>query len=459
MPTANDADAMTGHSAVTPSFSSCVRETGFRFGVLPVALLHLGLSIWSLADPVRVGIGDRAVGRLERAQSLAASSDRIGFALEQGWPGDYGLHALFLGLGGLPLLLLSQLALFMGTLVLLYVAVRRLAVPPWAAGVAVTAYALLASNLHQPHTVVTEAIFSPAVAVIVFGLAESLRAQSLSARRAIMLGAASAVAIALRAVFLPVLPVLSVFLWATRSARLGPLLLANFIALIPLLTWSAVQAAHDQPVKLGGEGFSLEHNLAGRMRRMNAMGGDAVPERLAQEAGVGDYLAYSVANPAPFVRASVTDGVMLIVNPGVNLVYGVFLGLFDRSEDTAYWVPLMDEHGPVVVGMELLRREPARLFWNTFGVVTWATFCLVSLVGVVRMARGPDRSLALALCLLLAVLSAATFASHAVRWSQRSPMEFALAIFFAVGLGPAAARVTAVARRFGASAPGGASSR
>jgi len=112
----------------------------------------------------------------------------------------------------------------------------------------------------------------------------------------------------------------------------------------------------------------------------------------------------------------------------------VFLGFFDKPEGTAYWVPLIDEHGPLAAAAELARREPARLFWNGLGTAAWVAFSGISLVGLVLLMRGPHRRVAISLSLMVIVLSAVTFTSHAVRWSQRSPMEFALAIFFAQGL-------------------------
>ena len=418
-----------------PKVRQWLREPGFRFGVVPVALLHVALSISSFFDPARAVAGDRAAGRLERAYALVHFEDRVAFMIEKGWPGDYGLHALLLGVGGLPLLLLVQLGLWLATLVLLYsVMRRRLLVPQWAAGTATTVYALLASNLHQPHTIVTEAFFNPAVAIVTLIVADILHRRDLSWLRSTALGGAAAAAILLRAVFLPVLPVVSVCLLATRSSRLSPLLLANVIALVPLFGWAGVQHLHGETVQLGGVDFSLEYNLAARMRRLHAMGGDAIPPSLAEEAGLGAYLGYAAANVEPFVTSTVIDAVMLVTNPGVDHTYGRFLGFFENSESTSYWRSLLDTRGLVPTVVEFIRRGPARLFWNGFGLMLWGGFCLVTLAGIVRMLRGPDWRFAFMLCMMAAILVAASFTAESVRWTHRSPIEFGFALLFSLQL-------------------------
>ena len=184
----------------------------------------------------------------------------------------------------------------------------------------------------------------------------------------------------------------------------------------------------------GGAGFSLEENLAGRMRRMHEMGGDPVPARFSQEAAVVTYLAYSVQNPQPFARAMGRDFLMLVVNPGVNHTYGTFVGLFDRSEDGDYWMHRLDEVDLKTAALEIARAAPSRLFWNIFGLVTWGAFSIVTLMGLIDLFRGPQRALAATLCVMVATLAVAGFAATSVRFTLRSPMEFVLALFFAVGL-------------------------
>lgn len=424
------------------------RERGFVWGLVPVSLVHVGLLVWGLADPARVVMGDRAEGRLARARALVQADAKLDLVLGTGWPGDYGFHAVLIGLGGIPLALFVQFAALIGTLVLLYVVTRRLGVPEWAAATATSAYALLASNLHQPYTIVTEALFVPAVAGIVMVVQATLQGRSLNLLRAVALGGMAAAAVSLRAVYVPVLPAISVFLASKLRVRSARLVVANAVAFSPLIIWGFVQVSHGQPVRLGGEGFSLEHNLAGRMNRMSALGGDPIPAAFESEAGLADYLVYSVQNPMPFVRVAATDSLMLVLNPGVNHTYGVFLGLFEKSEGTHYWVPLIDEQGFAAALGELARRDGSRLFWNGLGMLLWGVFCLVAAVGVIAMLRGGNRDFAIALCLMVIVLAAGTFASHAIRWSQRSPMEFSLAIMFSVGLSPTAGFVAGVVGRW-----------
>ena len=410
-------------------------EPGFCLGFVPVAGLHVALSVWSLVDPSRVELGDRAAQRWERARDLASTDDAVAFLLDHGWPADYGVHAVLAGLGDLPLVLAVQLGLWLATLVALYGVLRSyLRIPQWAAGTAVAVYALLPSNVHQPHTIVTEAFFIPAVAVLVLLIMDVAASKRLSSARAFALGWVAAVAVAFRAVFLPVLPAVCVCLAGMKLSPARRLLLANAIAVAPLFTWGCVQQAHGHAWQLGGAGFSLEENLAGRMRRMQAIGGAAVPAGFQQEAGVGSYLLYALQNPQPFARAVGRDLLMLIVNPGVNHGYGTFLERFDRSEGPEYWMHRLDEVDLGTVGVEIARAGPSRLAWNAFGLAAWGVFCIIALVGLMDLLRGPRKALAATLCVLVATLAMAGLAAHGVRFTLRSPMEFVLACFFAVGL-------------------------
>lgn len=413
------------------------REPGFLAAMAVATPVHVALSIWSMWIPERATLGDRAAARIDAIHALLDSTEPLRLVLERGGPGDYAVHALFVAAGGLPSLLAVQLLAFLATLALLYHAARDIGAASWAAAAATAAYALLPSNLHQPHTVVTEAFFSPAVAGIVVLVLRALRERRLSSGGASAMGGLAALCVALRPMFLPALPVLCVWLAATGSARAARLVLANAIALAPVLVLAALQLGYGEPVALGGRGFTLEANLRGRMQRMAAVGGAPVPAT----SGVGDYVRYSASNPGAFARTTATDAVMLVVNPGVNHTFGRFLGLFEMPEGTFYWAPLVDRKGFVGATAELVQRQPGRVFWNVAMSAAWAVFLCISGVGLVAIFRSPQRDAAVALVLLIVTHSAAAFSATAVRWSQRSPVEFALAILLAAGLAPVARRL------------------
>jgi len=410
------------------------RERSFQLAFGAAALLHMGLVAWSIADPSRLLLGDRAITRLKAMQALLESSARLPVMLQLGAPGDYGVQAFLWSVGGPGLLLAVQLAAFLGSLVLLYWMMRQLDIPARASGVAIVAYAVLPSNLHQPHTLMSEALFNPLVIVVGLGAVRIFGERSLGLGRATWWGAAAGCAVLIRAVFLPVLPALSAVLIAIRGARWRALALANVLAIFPLGIWAGIAHLHGQPFELGGQNFGFRWNLEKRMQRMGSLGGSPIPASLEHSAGLADYLAYAFANPVPFARIHATDVANLVVNPGVNHTFGRFLHLFPMDESTSYWPHLVETQGFLAAARELARRQPARIACNAVVTLAWLAFLAVALWGANDLGRGPHRPVACALGLILALVCAGSFAADAVRWGHRSPGEFALAVFFAAGL-------------------------
>jgi len=410
-------------------------ERAFRLGVLPVAGLHVALSLRSALDPRLALLGDRALTRIEDVRALLAAPAPWRQLAQHGGPGDYAIHALPFALGGLPLVLAVQLLAFLASLYALYVVARELDAPAWAAGASVTAYALLPSNLHQPHTLVTEALVNPLLALVTLLAVRALRSDGLGWRRCLAMGAALGVAAFVRPVVLPAVPGLAAVLWRGGRAGAGSLALLHAAAVLPLATFAAAASLSGAEPELGGGSSSLGANLFRRMKRIEQLSGRPLPEDVHYRASIGEYLAYGASEPAAFVRLHVTDTVLLTANTGVNHTFGRFLGLFPMREGSHYWTPLIEERGLPAAARELLRREPARLLANAAVGAAWLLFAAGSALGLATAWRDPARrepALAVAAVGLCSVLGA--YASHYARWSQRSPAELGMAALLAVGL-------------------------
>jgi hypothetical protein len=425
---------------MSPAPPPAWRENTFRLGVLPVAALHVGLSLWSALEPARATLGDRATTRLEDMAALAGASDRWSQLVLHGAPGDYAIHGLLHMLGGLPLLLFVQLAAFLATLYWLYDLARRLDAPGWAAAVAATAFALLPSNLHQPHTIVTEALVNPLIAWCTREAVRSLGEGHIGAGRTIAMGAAMGAAAMIRPFVLPAVPALGCVLLHVRAMRARQVVALQLLAIVPLAAFAAASMASGEDLELGGRRASLGANLFRRMKRIEQLSQRPIPDGIQYRASVGQYLAYGLDEPAAFVRLHATDSVLLTLNTGVNHTFGRFLGLFEMREGSHYWTPLIEERGLLSASRELLRREPARLIANGLVGGLWLAFCIGSIVGAARAIRDPTRRGAVLLIASVAIFAVVgAYASHYARWSQRSPAEFGLAALLALGLAEAEA--------------------
>jgi len=412
-----------------------LRERPGQLSIGLAALLHAGLGLWSALAPERVLLADRAITRHEAIVTFLASDDPLRVMLHTGAPGDYIVQAMLWWLGGVSLVLIVQWAAFVSTLAVVYAAARRMDVTPGAAAVAVVGYALLATSLHQPHTLASEALFTPLVALFGYGALECLHTGRLRIVAAAPLGVAAGAAVFIRAVFLPVVPGISALLLATKSARWPAILLVNLLTIAPLASWNVVAVVHGERAELGGRGASLNSALYRRIVRMEKLGGSPRVAGGEGRVSIGQYLSYASENPVVFARLHVTDAANLLLNPGVNHTFGRFLHLFPMREDTKYWSELIEREGLVAAARELLRREPMRIVWNVVAMLQWMAFAGIGCLGLVvlfRTARWPE---ATALLLLIVLPCAPAFAMAWTRWSHRSPGEFGLALAFAVGWG------------------------
>lgn len=411
-------------------------ERAFWATLAVVGLLHASLFFWSLARPDNYLQGDRAAQRLRKTQRLLESDDFLEALTHTGGPGDYLFHAMLWAVGGATLTLLAQVLLLLLSVAALYWLARSVSIPAWASAAACLAYVLLPNNIHQPHTLVTEAFSTPFVLFAFCFLARCLLGGRSATRDVVLFGLFAGLASFTRPVFLAVAPLLALFLFANGRRAWRSFVLANVVALLMPLAWAMVQVEQTGRLELGGRGFTLEANLLGRMERMRAAGGGPLPESSVEEeaAELPAFLGYAGRNPLPLLTTVAVDGFHLVLNTGINHVGGRFFGWFDISEDWHYWRRLHDEKGLAGLLEELLRSGSTMIALNVVALVLWVSLLGVAAVGAVSMCRGPDRVLAWSLLTLSGAVALSSLAALAVRFGMRSAMEFALAIFFASGL-------------------------
>jgi hypothetical protein len=177
-------------------------------------------------------------------------------------------------------------------------------------------------------------------------------------------------------------------------------------------------------------------NLLGRMKRMEARGGAPLRHELHErkDADPWTFIVYAAENPKPFVATLGVDGFHMTLNTGINHVGGRFFGWFEMPSDGLYWRQVNDERGiPGVVG-ELMRRAPTMIVLNAAALILWTGFLALVGVGVFALLSANQRTTAIYMLLLIAGFAFVSLSASAVRFGLRSPMEFALAVFFGAGL-------------------------
>lgn len=433
-----------------------------RFLLVAVALFVAGHVLLALLVPDgadRMLVGDRAGDRFRALTQLVAQPDldgmlRVMFAV--GSPGDWILFAPAFALGGRYGVMAQNILLYAAGLVALY-RLASLLVDQRTARLAVIAWVLLPATLFHPHALVSEAICNPLLIMLLHRLARMELAADGQWRDIVIAGLLTAVIAFVRHVYL-LLP-LAVALWlivfkplglgTERRSRIAVFLLLGYVL---NLAWWGTIAIGSRRYELAESVGGLESNLFLRADRMAAMGGLPMPQSyLDRNAALGketrtllpvEFVAFAGAHPALFVKSAISDAFNLMANPGVAMLAGRYLGLFDLGErnhrDLNKWREARERDGIMGVVRLLWQTSPTGLVFNVAGSILWAGFLAAAIAGAWSFARDPHVMPALkALLFGLAAYGITLTSAMAgyTRWDHRSAIEFILAIWFAVGVG------------------------
>lgn len=416
----------------------------FGLGWLAVAYFgaHAALFGYDLATAASgFLLGDRGPTRMAKIAALLSGDGQFRAHLAANAdPGDYVYHAALYALGGRYGVILVQILL--GWLVVLatYRLTRRLAGPEHP-GVATLAGALMIAMpgaLWQPHTLVTETLYNPLLAIASLAMVGFLCDRQ---RRGALYAALVLIGVAISVrVQLALLPVLLVgYFWWHK-----PLRQARFILpIVPLsfavpLGWLVVLMLAAGGARIPASDHGLTTNLHDRAIRIARAGQFTLaPEDAGQTTlSLGRFTHYVAAHPLAFGQTLASDAVNLASNSGALVIATNYLHLTGQAAVGSHWTAVRDRQGLLALARDILRTSlPAVLF---IGVVEafWVLGLLAAAYGIRPLLLVRDQAwLARGFLVLVLVYSLAVpFAGGAVRWQHRTPVEFILVMLMAAGV-------------------------
>ena len=414
------------------------RTRAQRLGLwlLAVAVVaHVGLFVFGLFDAGASLRFDRTGQRMGSAHRLleAGGAERWQVLGTRGVPGDYAWHALALAAtgGGLPGVVLVQLVLAGLAVYGVYRIAVRLDARPEVALLAAGLYAVIPIDLAIPHFVASEAFCNP---LLVLGFAALVPYATDEPRlsRLAAAGAAFGAAALTRSESLPWLG-LMVAGAAAIAVRRVRRRAALHVGLLAGLTFSGVATwlwlAPTPPVDLRHASVSLSWELANRAHRvLIAAGGDG---RGVEAAPLASFLLAAIHHPLAFLREFVLQAAKLLALPD-NLDAFRFLGLYEYTGKRSDWV---HDIGVLGAARRTFAEMPWLASWLAGTIVVWLAVLACSLRGAVRALRGSAGASRLVWLLLLSLPVVWTFLRVLTQGEsrKRSPVDFALALFAAVG--------------------------
>lgn len=421
------------------------------------AAFHVTL-IFALPDAAeRFMLGDRANDRTVKTENLlgADSFDAfLGVLFRQASPGDYVLFAPAYWLGGPTAVMLQNTALILVGVLFLY-RLARLFFSQRVSVIAATAYCLLPATLFHPHAFVSEGICNPLLIVCSYFLARFATSDRPQTRDLVITGALTALLCFTRHIYLLLPLFFAGILWLTmrQNAMAKLRACATILALGFSLVagWAVAAQIGEQHYGAGESVGGLGSNLYLRAERMSRIGGFELPATIEERAKASgtdllvvrpnEFAGLVATHPLPFARTIVSDAFNITANPGMAMVFGRFLRVFDLREksyeDYSKWRQIRDKEGLPALVMELWKTSPTGVIVNAVGAVAWLGFVMVALYGGWKLLI--DRAQPLVIKLLLFglpgyLIGFASVTAGYTRWDHRSPAEFAIALLFAVGV-------------------------
>lgn len=422
-------------------------------GVLvAIAAVHLALLAWAFVEPDASLRFDRTGRRLGSARMLvesvaAGDGGAVAEVLRsRGAPGDYAWHALVLGPTGGSRVAVQVVQLLLAGLSLAAVYRIALAVDGRreAAWLAVVVYAAIPIDLMVPHFLASEAFFNP---LMVLGCAALARYATVAPDLPSVAAAGGAFGLAAltRPEGLPWLGVM-VVLAALLARRRAPGRAALHVGVLCLLTFGGagfyLALARAEPVRLDHASLSLQWELANRASRvLGAAGADTSG---IEAAPVASFLGAAIGHPVTFAREFALQAGKLLALPD-NLDAFRYLGLYEYTGHRSDWVHELGVLGAVRRSFDEL---PLLTTWLLASTVAWLCVGVLALRGALRAwARSAGaRRLLVWLLLSLPVVWTALRVLTQGESRKRSPVDFAIAVFAAVGMLRARAEPGAVDR-------------
>jgi hypothetical protein len=433
---------------------------------LLAAFLTAHAALWLLVPNTaqKLVIGDRAGDRWNALTELFASPTldvAMATIFRIGSPGDWIMFAPVFRLGGANGVILQNVALYALSLLLLY-RMCLILTPPAIARLAAVAWAILPATIFHPHALVSEGIANPCLIAVAYQLVRLEFADDTRWRDLLLIGLTLAVLCFSRHIYLLLPLAVAAWLLLFRPHGLG----AARNAAVPLLgagalvgLWALISALGQAHYPLGKSVGGLESNLYLRADRMAAMGQVPMPDgylarkKLDIEASTlepSEFVKFASTHPLLFAKTAVSDAFNLVANPGIAMLAGRYLGLFDLGEknhrDLNKWREAREQSGPLGVVKLLWSTSPTGFIFNAIGGLLWVVFLSVAAWGAWLFAIDREQMPALRWLLFGIVGYALVLTSVTAgytRWDHRSGIEFIFALWFAIGAMNLAAKVGA----------------
>jgi hypothetical protein len=433
---------------------------------LLAAFLTAHAALWLLVPNTaqKLVIGDRAGDRWNALTELFASPTldaALATIFRIGSPGDWIMFAPAFRLGGANGIILQNVLLYALSLLLLYRLCLML-VRPATARLATVAWALLPASIFHPHALVSEGLANPCLIALAYQLVRLEFADETKWRDLVLIGLTLAVLCFSRHVYLLLPLAVATWLLLFRPHGLGrPInaMIPTIGAVLFVGAWAVISAVGQTQYPLGKSVGGLESNLYLRADRMAAMGQVPMPagyiarKQRDVEASTlepGEFVTFARNNPLLFAKTAVSDAFNLVANPGIAMLAGRYLGLFDLGEknhrDLNKWREAREQSGPLGVLKLLWTTSPTGFIFNAIGGLLWVSFLGIATWGAWVFARDQEQMPAVRWLLFgfvgYAVVLTSVTAGY-TRWDHRSGIEFILAIWFAIGVMTLAAKAAA----------------
>lgn len=404
--------------------------------LIVICVAHLALLAVAVSDPEATLRFDRTGKRITSARLLleAKGMAEVGpVLLTRGAPGDYVWHTLVLASTGQSLIAVQLVQLLLAALSLVAVHGIALALDGRreVALLATVLYAAIPIDFILPHFLASEAFFNP---LLLFGVAALVRyaTRAPDLRTIAAAGVAFGLAALTRPEALPWLIVMLAFAaaLAMRVARKRMLL---HTAVLGILTfagvsiWLALTPA--EPVALDRASLTLEWELANRANRvLSAAGGNTVG---IEAAPLAAFCRSLVEHPLAFTREFVLQAGKLLALPD-NLDTFRYLGFYEYTGRRAEWLHTL---GVLGAARRAFAEMPGLATWLVVTIVVWLAIGVIALRGaaeLLRRSEGVERTLSLLLLSLPVIWTLLRVLTQGES-RKRSPVDFAITIFAAIG--------------------------
>lgn len=404
--------------------------------LIVICVAHLALLAVAISDPEATLRFDRTGKRITSARLLleAKGLAEVGpVLLTRGAPGDYVWHTLVLASTGQSLVAVQLVQLLLAALSLVAVHGIALALDGRreVALLATVLYAAIPIDFILPHFLASEAFFNP---LLLFGVAALVRyaTRAPDLRTIAAAGVAFGLAALTRPEALPWLIVMLAFAaaLAMRVAREHVLL---HTAVLGILTFAGVSIwlalTPSEPVALDRASLTLEWELANRANRvLSAAGGNTVG---IEAAPLAAFCRSLVEHPLAFTREFVLQAGKLLALPD-NLDTFRYLGFYEYTGRRAEWLHTL---GVLGAAQRAFAEMPGLATWLVVTIVVWLAIGVIALRGaaeLLRRSEGVERTLSLLLLSLPVIWTLLRVLTQGES-RKRSPVDFAITIFAAIG--------------------------